>query len=265
MSQLLGCAHVKPYRVTNYFLAPRAAELRGEPIAVLTFQNLTEMPKADWIVANEFNLQLGKTGEFVLLERMRIDELIEEQDLHPDRIDQKTAVKIGKMLGARGVILGTVTECRPHNYEKLKQEKGAPKDIKIDVEDLTFASILLYYAVTTPDTAQAEGDTAEVKEEKRHFDWKKACIVTGIGAVIVGGCALYSWIVNRPEPAKMGMNVALVDVETGEQVWQAAETFDGGDPCVRALVPKDQHKRLSTDLDYLNRVLCQELAKTIVE
>lgn len=267
LCQLLSCAHVEPYRLTNYFRSPKAADLAGKPVAILPFHNLTEIPKAEWIVANEFNLQVGKTGAFVLLERMRIEELFEEQDLDPERIDAKTAVEVGKMLGARGVVLGTVTECRPYDYERLKEETPVPPaEVEVDAGDLTFAAILLYYAVTTPDSAgMAEEDEEEADEESRHFDWKKACIVTGIGAVIAGGCALGFWFLNRPKPAKIGINVSLVDVETGEQLWQAAEAFEGGDPSVKALVPKDEQKRLATDIDYLNRVLCEQLAKTMVE
>lgn len=267
LSQILNCAHVQPYRVTNYFRSPKTAALRGKPIAVLPFQNLTEIPKADWIVANEFNLQLGKTGAFTLLERMRIEEIFKEQDLDPGRIDPETAVELGKMLGAQGVVLGTVTECQPYDYERLRRDAPeAPGEVEVDVADLTFATVLLYYAVTTPDTVRmAEEEPEEVDDEERRLDWKKACIVTSIVAVVVGGCLLGHWIASRPKPARIGMSVSLVDVETGEQLWQAAETFDGGDRSVKALVPESQHRKLATDMDYLNRVLCEQLAKTLLE
>ena len=267
LSQLMNCAHVEPYRVRNYFSSPRAAGLRGKPVAVLPFQNLSEIPKADWIVANEFNLQLGKTGAFILLERMRIEEILKEQDLMPDRIDPKTAVLLGKMLGAHGVILGTVTECLPYDYETVKKgARAVPPEVTIDVADLTFATVLLYYALTTPDTVRVgEDESRRPEEERRHLDWKKACILTGIGGVVIGGCALVLWLANRPKPAKIGVSVSLVDVESGEQLWQAAETFDGGEQSVKALVPKGEQKRLATDLDFLNRILCEELAKTILK
>ncbi len=267
LSHFLSCAHVEPYRITNYFRSPRAADLREKAVAVLPFQNVTEVPKAEWIVANEFNLQLGKTGAFTLLERMRIEELFQEQDLDPERIDPKTAVELGKMLGAQGVVLGTVTECRPYGYEKLKREGSVPPaGIELDVADLTFATVLLYYAVTTPDTAgRAEGAGKKAREEERRLDWKKACILTSIAAVLVGGCTFGLWLSYRPKPARIGLSVSLVDVETGEQLWQAAETFDGGDRSVKALVPEGEQERLATDIDYLNRVLCGQLVQTVLE
>ncbi len=106
-----GCAPVRPYRVTNFFLDEKAvSDLREERVAVLPFQNESWDETADLKATNQFNLQLGKLGYFTLLERLRIEELFQEQDLDPRRIDQATAVQIGKMLGAHGVILGTVTE-----------------------------------------------------------------------------------------------------------------------------------------------------------
>ncbi len=108
---LNGCAAVTPYRVTNFFVDKTAiAELHTQRVAVLPFQNSSGDYPAGAKVTDEFNLQLGKLGEFVLVERLRIEELYKEQDFDPNRIDQDTAVKIGKMLGAHDVILGNVLE-----------------------------------------------------------------------------------------------------------------------------------------------------------
>jgi len=106
-----GCAPVTPYRVTNFFLNEKAVfELRAKRVAVLPFENSSSDYSAGTKVTDEFNLQLGKLGYFDLVERLRIEELYKEQDLDPNRIDEATAVKIGKMLGAHGVILGNVIE-----------------------------------------------------------------------------------------------------------------------------------------------------------
>ncbi len=108
---LNGCAPANPYRVTNFFLDKEAVvELRAQRVAVLPFQNSSSDYSAGLKVTDEFNLQLGKLRHFDLVERLRIEELYKEQDFDPNRIDQETAVKIGKMLGAHGVILGNVIE-----------------------------------------------------------------------------------------------------------------------------------------------------------
>lgn len=108
---LSGCAPVQPYRVTNFFVDKEAVfELRAQRVAVLPFENTSGDYSASPKVTDEFNLQLGKIGQFDLVERIRIEALYKEQDFNPNRIDQETAVKIGKMLGAHGVILGQVIE-----------------------------------------------------------------------------------------------------------------------------------------------------------
>ncbi|MDI6736492.1 MAG: CsgG/HfaB family protein [bacterium] len=108
---LSGCAAVSPYRVSNFFVDKEAVtQLRAQRVAVLPFQNSSGDYPAGIKVTDEFNLQLGKLNEFALVERIRIEDLYKEQDFDPNRIDQDTAVKIGKMLGAHGVILGNVIE-----------------------------------------------------------------------------------------------------------------------------------------------------------
>jgi TolB-like protein len=108
---IFGCAPAKPYRVTNFFVDKEAVyELRAQRVAVLPFENSTSDYSASPKVTDEFNLQLGKLGYFDLVERLRIEELYKEQDFDPNRIDEATAVKIGKMLGAHAVILGNVIE-----------------------------------------------------------------------------------------------------------------------------------------------------------
>ncbi|MEW6609185.1 MAG: CsgG/HfaB family protein [bacterium] len=108
---IAGCGQVNPYRVTNFFVDKEAVfELRAQRIAVLPFENTSGDYSAGPKVTDEFNLQLGKLGDFDLVERIRIETLYKEQDFDPNRIDQETAVKIGKMLGAHGVILGQVIE-----------------------------------------------------------------------------------------------------------------------------------------------------------
>lgn len=108
---LSGCASVSPYQVTNFFVdKDTVPQLRAQRVAVLPFQNSSGDYSAGSKVTDEFNLQLGKLAAFDLIERIRVDELYREQDFDPNRIDQETAVKIGKMLGVHGVILGNVIE-----------------------------------------------------------------------------------------------------------------------------------------------------------
>ncbi len=110
LSFFITCAPPKPYQFKNFSLQEDAlSDLREKRIAVLPF----ESPYGIEIgrrAAEEMSLQIGKLGNFAIVEREKIEELWKEQDLDKRRIDENTAVAIGKMLGAHGVIFGSVRE-----------------------------------------------------------------------------------------------------------------------------------------------------------
>lgn len=102
---LAACAPVAPYRTSGYFISDRLPAHDRKTVAVLPFKGGASEPVTD--IAN---LELGRLGRWRLVERRRVQDLLNEQDFDPQRIDDATAVRIGKMLGAQAVILGTVTE-----------------------------------------------------------------------------------------------------------------------------------------------------------
>jgi TolB-like protein len=110
-----GCATVAPYHFTNFTIDQDAlAGMRQKRVAVLSFGDQS----GDWqtsgnAMADEFSLQLGKTGRFDIVERTRVTDLFREQDFDPQRLDPTSAAHIGDMLGAHGVIMGTITHYRP--------------------------------------------------------------------------------------------------------------------------------------------------------
>ena len=109
----LACATATPYRVSNYFIDPDLRTLEGKTVAVLPFSDAADCGSGRDEVTDQANLQLGALRLFHLVERLRVQELFNEQDFDPDRLDETTAVSIGRMLGAHGVLLGTITD-----YEK---------------------------------------------------------------------------------------------------------------------------------------------------
>jgi curli biogenesis system outer membrane secretion channel CsgG len=55
--------------------------------------------------------QLSTDGKFVLFERSALDKIIKEQNLsNSDRADQNTAIKLGRIAGVDGIVIGTVTQ-----------------------------------------------------------------------------------------------------------------------------------------------------------
>jgi curli biogenesis system outer membrane secretion channel CsgG len=93
-----------------------AAEAPKPRVAILEFKNKTEGYAWSWYRAGEaaqdmFVTELVKRGNFRVMERERLDAILEEKNLHlSGDIDPKTAVKLGKMIGVEYLIVGAVTE-----------------------------------------------------------------------------------------------------------------------------------------------------------
>ena len=95
-------------RLDHFATRERLHAISGTKLAVLPFAS----PESDlgWQYAEEFSLFIGKLRRFEMVERMQVQKLFEEQDFDPNRIDDATAVRIGKMLGAKGVIVGSADD-----------------------------------------------------------------------------------------------------------------------------------------------------------
>jgi len=239
---LTGCAGIGPYRVNNFFIADSINELRQKRIAVLPFDNLTQIKSASLLVTDEFNLQLGKLGQFELVERMKIDELFKEQDFRKDRIDETTAVKIGKMLGAHAVVLGVITKYVPNEYPREGEQ----------TQQSSFPPVVI-----------TDGHYHEEKEkDKESLDWLDTIILVGSILSIVG----FLYLLYVQPSAEVGVSIRMINVETGEYLWQAKDTFKGNRPSLKTLVKtREERKRLRKDIDFLTQQLCQKLAETLKE
>ena len=89
-------------------------------IAVLDFD--TNALQSDWhygwpysnlakAAAADLAAQLFKTGKFRIIERQRLDAILQEQNLgESGRIDPSTAARIGKILGVQLVVIGAVNQ-----------------------------------------------------------------------------------------------------------------------------------------------------------
>lgn len=104
-----GCGLVRPQTPDVGFVSRTLLDAREPTAAVLPFVNQSGYLGADYWLTDEFNLRLGMTGLFRLVERVRVKELYREQDFDPSRISDTDAVRIGKMLGAQYVLLGAAT------------------------------------------------------------------------------------------------------------------------------------------------------------
>ncbi|MGH7645346.1 MAG: CsgG/HfaB family protein [Gemmatimonadales bacterium] len=71
--------------------------------------------------------ELVENGTYVVLEREQLDRVLAEQDLQQSgRVDPATAVRVGQMLGAEAIVVGTVTR-----LAQEEQESGVSSGISV--------------------------------------------------------------------------------------------------------------------------------------
>jgi curli biogenesis system outer membrane secretion channel CsgG len=261
-------APVKPYEVSNSFRSRLLEQRDIRRIAVLPFDNAGDDRVAGPLVAEELNLQLGKLGVFDLIERTRITELLKEQDLDTlERFDESTAARIGKLLGVQAVVMGSVTKFRRHPSDKqdtvvIVEHENAHHHHSMWGDEGWYHD---HYSHHHGD--YGEHGHQDYQEHHRDSDSSSADVWAAIAVVaLVITLVGIIYLATRPHPtAEIGANMRLVDVETGEVLWQAGDMFQGNRPRIQALVQdKEDKARLVTDIEYLNQVFCREMVRTLL-
>ena len=104
-----------------------SADFRKTKLAVLDFQlqgEGFETQDMGIIVAEWFITALVKAGRFEVIERGLLKKLLEEQKLSMTGIvDATTATKIGKFLGVKTIISGSVIKLQKYALKNLRQLK----------------------------------------------------------------------------------------------------------------------------------------------
>ena len=104
---IAGCTSVPTSSINNNALS------RINRVAVLPF---TDAPGADagWSghsISGMVQTEAMKRKDWTVIERSQIDKILQEQKLQSSQnIDQTTAVRVGRLLGANGIILGSVSQ-----------------------------------------------------------------------------------------------------------------------------------------------------------
>lgn len=103
--------------VLNLFVATSVWAAEKPAVAVMQFKegDLSNWWGSSWeLVEGITNLvidEIVKSNKLTVVERTRVDELLGEQDLAADgRVETETASQIGKLTGARLMVMGTVTQ-----------------------------------------------------------------------------------------------------------------------------------------------------------
>ena len=111
--------------------------------AVLEFQNATSYggDQLSRVGSDMLITAMKRSGRFLLVERERLDRVLEEQALgQTGALDPNTRAKVGQVLGAQYIILGTVSE-----FGFKESEAQVP------VEETKTSDVLKTAAATSPD------------------------------------------------------------------------------------------------------------------
>jgi hypothetical protein len=101
-----------------------------ETIAVIEPSNLTDNPQISLKLHNFLVRYFLKTGRFKVLERSRMDSIIQEQKLGiTGLIDEKQAAKIGMLIGAKAILTGEVRFL--HYADDSMWDDKAKNDVKV--------------------------------------------------------------------------------------------------------------------------------------
>ena len=91
---------------SNVYVAPGHSAIRK--VAVMPFKAETELTGSS--VSDQVVTELLRTGRYELIERSQIARVLGEQELALAGLSAGRAAEVGAMLGADGVVIGTVTE-----------------------------------------------------------------------------------------------------------------------------------------------------------
>lgn len=113
MVALSGCATLPgdPYFTrtkskANIYVAPVSAGIKK--VAIMPFKAPTELFGSS--ISELFVTEMLRSDRYTLVERGQITKVLNESELALSGISSAKAIEVGKMVGAEGVIIGTVDE-----------------------------------------------------------------------------------------------------------------------------------------------------------
>jgi len=117
----------------SVFVSPRARQKIYRKVAVMPFRAPVELIGAS--IADMVGTEILKSYKYYLIERSQMEQILEEQSLGLKGVTQSTlAMRVGKILGVQGVIIGTVPEYGMRAVGPLKLPAVGVNIRMIDVE-----------------------------------------------------------------------------------------------------------------------------------
>ncbi len=161
---MAGCTTTDPSAVyfkgaggdSNVFVAPGHAEVRK--VAVMPFKAPTELIGVS--VSDQVLTELLRTGCYELVERGQMAKVLSESELALAGLSAAKAAEVGKMLGADGVVIGTVDE-----YSMVAHRGGTYPAVGISARLIDCASGKVMWSVDL--ARRAEKDSTTLAEHGR--------------------------------------------------------------------------------------------------
>ena len=136
-----GCSTSKQeIRISRYQGPPKRVAIVGFDVNAKTYG----VKEVDKKLIDMLSTALFRTGNFVMVERSKIDKILEEQALQlSGAVDPKTAVEIGKILGAEAVVTGAVSEIGFQALSFLVNMTACRVSVDIRIIDVSTAKVLM--------------------------------------------------------------------------------------------------------------------------
>jgi curli biogenesis system outer membrane secretion channel CsgG len=183
--------------------------------AVLEFQNATDYgsDQLSRVASDMLVTALKQSERFLLVERERLNLVLAEQALgQTGALDPDTRAKVGQVLGAQFLILGTITEFGFRDSE-----------VKIPVKEaLELAAAIAEGLEKSQDQKEKDRERKEKGKRKKKKEEVKAS-----EALRAASAASPDEIHSKKVDTRTVIDVRAVEVKTGRVLW--AEKAEGGD------------------------------------
>ena len=194
--------------------------------AVLEFQNVTSYggDQLSRVASDMLITAMKRSGRFLLVERERLDRVLEEQALgQTGALDPNTRAKVGQVLGAQYIILGTVTEFGFKESETQVPVKGVLALGAAIAEELEKAQD--QQDQEEKDQKKDQKDQEE-KDRKKKKKGKKGEAKTS-DVLKTAAATSPDEICSKKMDTRAVIDVRAVEVKSGRILW--SERAEGGD------------------------------------
>ncbi|MEW5691914.1 MAG: OmpA family protein [Candidatus Hydrogenedentota bacterium] len=147
----------------------------------------------------------------------------------------------------------------------IKPEINQNFAINEDVSNINSVAVMPFkYPQNNPGIGKIATDELIIQLMKmEQFNIKSSEIpLADIDGIFIGEvfkCNLY----DGRNPVQIGINIKLIENETGKTIWSASDIFYGDEEGVLMLVPPDLREKIYKDEKMLCRVLVRELSKSL--